>query len=130
MAELTQEQKDVMWDQMDMHTAYLKGEMRGREHIENPISGGLGDSYDNSIFFITRMLDEWNYIGERDVTKYLAVLSVTTRKDLETQAAVNKQSREYLASTDWYIIRKSDTGVAIPADILTKRAEARVAVIE
>ena len=118
MAELTQEQKDVMWNEMDKHTAYLKGESED------------GKSYDFSIFYITKMLDEWNYIGERDVTKYQAVLSVTTRKDLETQAAVNKTSREYLASTDWYIIRKSDTDVAVPADILTKRAEARVAVIE
>ena len=115
---LTQEEQDIHWNQMDRHTAYLKGENESCT------------SYDDSIYYITKMLAEWNYIGERDVTKYQAVLSDTTRKDLETQAAVNKTNREYLASTDWYIIRKSDTGVAIPADILTKRAEARVAVIE
>ena len=118
MAELTTEEKNLMWDEMDKHTAYLKGES------EN------GTSYDNSIFYIQTMLNEWNYIGERDVTKYQAVLSDTTRKDLEAQAAINKTNREYLASTDWYTIRKSETGVEIPSDILTKRAEARAAIVE
>ena len=115
---LTQEEQDIHWNQMDRHTAYLKGES------EN------GNSYDDSIYYITKMLAEWNYIGERDVTKYQAVLSDTTRKDLETQAAVNKTNREYLASTDWYSIRKVETGVEVPDDVLTKRAEARAAVIE
>ncbi len=31
----------------------------------------------------------------------------------------------YLTSTDWYAIRFADTGEAIPADIKTKRQEAR-----
>ena len=116
-AELTQAEKDVMWADMDKAMAFLKGESED------------GTTYDNSIFFITQMLDNWNYIGEKDVTAYEAVLSDTTRKDLEAQAAINKTSRDYLASTDWYISRKSETAVAVPADILTKRAEARAAVI-
>ena len=37
--ELTQAEKDSLWDEMDAHTAYLKGES------EN------GLSYDDSIFF-------------------------------------------------------------------------------
>ena len=116
--ELTQDEKDVLWAQMDSHTAYLKGES------EN------GKSYDDSIYFISQMLEHWNYIGEKDVTAYQAVLSNTTRKDLEAQAAVNKTNREYLASTDWYVLRKSDAGTAIPSDILTKRAAARAAIVE
>lgn len=116
--ELTQAEKDLMWTEMDNHTAYLKGES------EN------GTSYDDSIFFITQMLNHWNYIGEKDVTAYQAVLSDTTRKDLEAQAVINKTNKEYLASTDWYTIRKSETGVEIPSDILTKRAEARAAIVE
>lgn len=116
--ELTQAEKDSLWDEMDAHAAYLKGES------EN------GKSYDDSIFFMTQMLNHWNYIGERDVTAYQAVLSNTTRKDLEAQAAVNKTNREYLASTDWYVLRKSDAGTAIPSDILTKRAAARAAIVE
>jgi len=116
--ELTQAEKDSLWDEMDAHTAYLKGES------EN------GLSYDDSIFFITQMLNHWSYIGERNVTAYQAVLSDTTRKDLEAQAVINKTNRDYLASTDWYVLRKSDAGTAIPSDIVTKRAEARAAVVE
>jgi hypothetical protein len=35
----------------------------------------------------------------------------------------------YLASTDWYVTRQSETDVAVPQAILTLRAEARAAVV-
>ena len=40
----------------------------------------------------------------------------------------NKESRQYLADTDWYSIRLTETGVAIPEDVLTKRQEARASI--
>ena len=46
-----------------------------------------------------------------------------------TQAETNATSRAYLASTDWYVTRRSDTGEAIPTDIDTARAEARAAIV-
>ena len=33
--------------------------------------------------------------------------------------------KEYLASTDWYVIRQLETGVTIPEDVLTSRQKAR-----
>jgi|APSaa5957512535_1039671.scaffolds.fasta_scaffold361245_2 hypothetical protein len=45
------------------------------------------------------------------------------------QRKLNKEARDYLASTDWYITRQSETGVVVPTDIVTKRAEARAAVV-
>lgn len=33
----------------------------------------------------------------------------------------------YLAETDWLIVRQMETQKPIPADVLTKRAEARLA---
>tara|TARA_R100000084_G_C4504160_1_gene79501 strand:+ start:289 stop:462 length:174 start_codon:yes stop_codon:yes gene_type:complete len=36
------------------------------------------------------------------------------------------KAREYLKATDWYVIRKADVGTAIPSDIQTKRAQARL----
>jgi len=118
MDELTQEQKDLMWDAMDAHLAYLKGESEE------------GTSYTDSIYYITEMLNGWNYISERDITKYEAVLTDTTRLDLEAQAVINKTARDYLASTDWYITRQSETDTLVPADVLTKRAVARIEVLE
>jgi hypothetical protein len=35
------------------------------------------------------------------------------------------EARAYLNSTDWYIIRQTETGVAIPDDVLAKRAVCR-----
>ena len=47
-----------------------------------------------------------------------------------TQSDTNIDSLAYLASTDWYVIRHADTGVAVPTDIATKREEARASIIE
>ena len=57
----------------------------------------------------------------------------TTRQaewDGQAQARANAAARAYLAETDWYSNRLTDTGMAIPADILAARAAARLAVIE
>jgi hypothetical protein len=35
------------------------------------------------------------------------------------------EAREYLASTDWYAARLSETGQAIPAEVLAQRQSAR-----
>jgi len=44
------------------------------------------------------------------------------------QEILNKESREYLTSTDWYVIRQLETGIDIPEEILIKRQTAREAI--
>ena len=39
--------------------------------------------------------------------------------------AERAQARQYLADTDWYVIRAADTGQPVPEDVRTRRAEAR-----
>lgn len=46
----------------------------------------------------------------------------------DKRRAINKVNQEYLNSTDWYVVRKNDTGKDIPADVATKRQEARDAI--
>ena len=46
-----------------------------------------------------------------------------------TQAELNVTSRTYLASTDWYITRKAETGDAVPSEITTLRTAARDAIV-
>lgn len=46
------------------------------------------------------------------------------------QAMDNEANKTYLAETDWYVTRKSETGKAIPDDVLAKREAARAAIIE
>lgn len=45
--------------------------------------------------------------------------------DASQQEAINLEARAYLAETDWYVIRKMDTGVAVPAEIELAREQAR-----
>tara|TARA_R110000737_G_scaffold105062_1_gene138171 strand:+ start:165 stop:479 length:315 start_codon:yes stop_codon:yes gene_type:complete len=49
--------------------------------------------------------------------------------DTENQEVLNFMSLEYLTETDWYVIRKFETGTAIPQEILIKRQEAREAIV-
>jgi hypothetical protein len=58
-----------------------------------------------------------NYIADNGSSKTIAVEQTTPQKIAEAQA--------YLSSTDWYVVRKADTGKAVPSDITTKRATAR-----
>jgi hypothetical protein len=46
-----------------------------------------------------------------------------------TQAEVNSTARQYLTDTDWYGQRAFETGVPIPEDIATARAEARAVIV-
>ena len=48
----------------------------------------------------------------------------------EIQAKVNFKALEYLASTDWYVVRLIETGKPIPEDILLAREAARAAIIK
>ena len=45
------------------------------------------------------------------------------------QAEINQENLAYLADTDWYVIRKSDSGEPIPAKIKKARAKARSTII-
>lgn len=46
-----------------------------------------------------------------------------TPEQLKAQAKA--EASRYLADTDWYVVRLTETGVAIPEEVSIKRAEAR-----
>ncbi len=45
------------------------------------------------------------------------------------QEQLNRESEEYLKSTDWYILREMDSGVLCPQEIKTARAAARASIV-
>ena len=47
----------------------------------------------------------------------------------EKQAIINSDAKAFLASTDWYVVRKAETGQEIPPDVLDARARARASVV-
>lgn len=61
-----------------------------------------------------------NYIADDGSSKTVAVEQTAAQKIAEAQI--------YLSYTDWYVVRKADTGKAVPSDITTKRAEARTTI--
>lgn len=48
----------------------------------------------------------------------------------QIQQQTNAAARQYLASTDWYVIRMQENGTPIPQDILDAREAARASVVE
>ncbi len=48
----------------------------------------------------------------------------------EAQRRSNRKNRDYLSSTDWYVVRQAETGTPIPQEILDARAAARLAIVE
>lgn len=50
---------------------------------------------------------------------------ITAREILE----VNAEAREYLTTTDWYVIRFTETGIEVPADVSTQRTTARLSIV-
>ena len=73
-------------------------------------------------------------IESSDVADYITAWEANapddvTEEQLTEQEVINYNSMAYLASTDWYASRKSDTGEAIPSDIAALRAAAREAIV-
>lgn len=67
---------------------------------------------------------------QADENGYPFLADQPTLNEEELQVVKNQEARAYLASTDWYVIRNQETGVAIPEEIAIKRQEAREQIIE
>lgn len=58
------------------------------------------------------------------------VFSNKSVKDAEDQDKLNRDSRNYLTETDWYVLRLLERGVPIPTEISEARLAASEAVVE
>jgi hypothetical protein len=56
------------------------------------------------------------------------LISSTIIPDDVIQAETKSASLIYLSETDWYVSRRSETGVIIPPEVLLKRQLAREAI--
>lgn len=70
---------------------------------------GHPEMYDSEIYEVT--------VGEDDSAARL-------------QNESNEAALKYLSETDWYVIRKSETNVAIPEEVLTQRQVSRDAIVK
>jgi hypothetical protein len=71
---------------------------------------------------------EWVEGRLPELVEYSAA-EIQLNEQAANQAKINSESQAYLASTDWYVIRFQETGVAIPADVLAERAAARLRIV-
>jgi len=86
-----------------------------------------GDSVTTSTFLIDS--DEHKQLLAEGVK--IKMLSKAAKVDIEKQRTrdeTNQNALSYLASTDWFVARLTETGKPIPADVIEQRAKAREAV--
>ena len=76
--------------------------------------------------------------NNRDYVEYLAWIAEGNTPAPEftdaeiaanAQAVINGDSLAYLASTDWYVTRFTESGVVVPADVTQARTAARAAIV-
>jgi hypothetical protein len=96
-----------------------------------PVATTTPPSYDDSL----QRLVEGTPVLTGDVWTQSWLVEPLTEAEVEElvrqkQAEINSQNREYLASTDWYVIRKMETGIEVPDGILAARAMARESIVE
>ena len=89
------------------------------------------DTDDRVINFFAPTPEGYRKAYKIDGLPFNELIPLPTEAELAKQAqtVINQEARTYLASTDWYIIRLQESGTAIPAEILTLRAEARLKVV-
>ena len=63
-----------------------------------------------------------------DMTKLVTQEMKEAETALQAQATINSEARAYLTETDWYVSRLTETGLAVPIEILEARAAARLEV--
>lgn len=87
--------------------------------------------------FTEEQYDEaYEYVSANDYTieeveavdgvRQFKIVTIPAPTEAELKQARIAELESYLASTDWYAIRESETGVDIPADIKQARADARL----
>lgn len=65
-------------------------------------------------------------MSDGQIAEVLAYLeTVTEDVDLSAKLIRLRKAESYLAATDWMVLRKTETGVDIPADVSAERAVSR-----
>lgn len=64
---------------------------------------------------------QYHFLAEYTITQ------MDISAQVAQQAAVS-EALAYLQSTDWYVVRQLDNGVAMPSDVKTKREQARLVI--
>jgi hypothetical protein len=101
------------------------------------VNNQAGMNYTDGVFWRPQPYPSWtldaNKVWQPPIVKdndvWIESLGRWVTRDEYYKISFNEQARDYLKETDWYIIRNIETGVAIPADVLTERAKARADVV-
>lgn len=76
--------------------------------------------------YLSTVLEEGDAIDESYVVDKTP--PTITEEDIaaDNQRTIRNTAKKYLADTDWYVTRYTETGTAIPEDIATARTQARI----
>ncbi len=89
----------------------------------------LRDYENDSLNICDGQIVRWDFTNIPQPTAEELATLVEISASKINQENINKEAREYLAATDFYIIREFDSGVICPIEIKQLRAEARTKII-
>jgi len=110
----------VKTDDKGVITLYNKGGVIGTFKNEGLLTGYLEKRNESTAAGIEWMDDVQTKPTEAEVIAARPLVEAA-----QAQAKVNQKALAYLASTDWYVIRKQETGTEVPVDITASREAAR-----
>lgn len=97
-----------------------------RLHIDSQIHGLRFIDFNNQEELDQYLLDIGNHWGDTQQV----VFSQEDLTDQLEQERINKEALEYLAATDYLIIREMDNGIPCPPDIKLARQAARERIVK
>lgn len=91
----------------------------------------MAEAYDEADVLEERIVDGLDGASHKEVK--LKVEYTVEIEDISAQVEqerINAEALEYLASTDWMVIREIDAGVPCPAEVKAERAAARARIVK
>jgi len=90
----------------------------------------MAKAYDEADVLEERIVDGLDGASHKEVklkAEYLVEIEDISAQ--VEQERINAEALEYLASTDWMVIREIDAGVPCPAEVKAERAAARAKIV-
>lgn len=84
------------------------------------------DSYDQSVATNVRIENDLT-VCDLPCEYTITIVDITEEFERER---TNLAALKYLAETDWYVVRETETGVVCPAEIRSERAAARLRIVK
>ena len=113
----------------DFNLSHLR---RGSEELTSSVKPEFSFAYDALSYSSNDGLNKYQYNNvDTDLTdaQIAEIETFIDGVEVDTVAQASEDAMKHLAETDWYIVRFTETGVAVPNSVTASRAAARASIV-